>query len=97
MKHRHKPTYKNGAPDREALIRLGFTIDISHRTIILEHGDPPTKTRRTTVCVTDPQGKTATGYSHCHHKDNWNRRLGIAIAYGRAWKSLIQSLFGLKP
>ena len=43
----------------------------------------------TAVAVTPPNGtqfSTCNGFAHCSKKDNYNKRLGVTIALGRAMK-----------
>lgn len=42
----------------------------------------------TAVTVTTPDGKTAKGNALCSVKDQYNRKLGVRIALGRALKQL---------
>lgn len=42
----------------------------------------------TRIELQTPRGDAFTGISFCHpEKDNFNRKIGLEIAFGRAWKA----------
>lgn len=43
---------------------------------------------KTVVEVTTPEGVTLVGISRCSRKENFNKRLGVRIALGRAFSSV---------
>jgi len=42
----------------------------------------------TIINITTPTGETVTGAARCSEKDGWNRKVGNAIALGRALTQL---------
>lgn len=50
-----------------------------------------TKGGLTKVEVTSPQGRTIEAQAQCNELDNYNRRLGVKIALGRAMAKLKES------
>lgn len=74
--------YKNGAPSHTDLLEWGWGVKIHHSTRV------PGIPTFTTVHLLPPTGdKWYVGETaQCHPDDNWDRKKGIAIALGRAWK-----------
>lgn len=78
------------------LRKNGFNVRVHHNRELLsiqtENGkdyDYNPRGGSTMVRVYDPQnGIEAFGHAYCSRKDNYNRKLGVRIALGRALKSL---------
>lgn len=52
------------------------------------HEHPVEKGGLTEITVTTPTGETGFGVAECSRKDRFNRKIGVAIALGRAMKNL---------
>lgn len=64
------------------LRKRGFTVGVYHYRVVNDRGGA------TVVNVTDPLGYTKSGTALCSYKDQFNRKLGLRIALGRALKEL---------
>ena len=62
------------------LRKNGFKVRVNHYRCTNNFGGA------TVVDVTHPLGKTFTGTSLCNYQDQFNRKLGLRIALGRALK-----------
>jgi hypothetical protein len=52
---------------------------------------PEEKGGCTEVDLIDPSGKTSKGVAMCNPKDNYNKKVGVMVALGRAMKTLKSS------
>ena len=82
-------------PSIKQLRQTGWKVRVLHkRNYTIERkmdGDYPFINNRggkTTIEVTDPQGQSASGSSVCSIEDSYNRKVGNAIALGRALQNL---------
>jgi hypothetical protein len=70
----------------EELRKSGYKVWVKHfRRGSL--GGPNPRGGKTVVEVTTPDGVTLVGVSRCSRKENFNKRLGVRIALGRAFTS----------
>ena len=70
----------------EELRKSGYKVWVKHfRRDSL--GGPNPRGGKTVVEVTTPDGVTLLGVSRCSRKENFNKRLGVRIALGRAFTS----------
>lgn len=67
---------------------LGYKIKVFHNRIKNKNGGLSHTGGSTEVHITDPVGNTMKGFSQCHENDPFIKRIGIAIAIGRALKSI---------
>ena len=65
---------------------IGYKVKVIHDRII-NGGIIQPKGGLTKVFITDNNGHTCEGISKCSLKDNFNKRLGLSIAIGRALNS----------
>ena len=87
-----RKAYRNGAPTVEELKARGYEVYVHHEkqeVIDDKYGVVQSLGTRvkTTVAFKSPIGEKAVAQAVCHPSDNWNRKKGIAIALGRAWKA----------
>lgn len=86
-----------------ALQEKGFTIEVKHfrrfaglDDYFQKHSQPersPESTGGSTlVVITDQNGETGKGRAQCSEKDNYNRKVGICIAAGRAFQDLTKNI-----
>lgn len=66
---------------------LGYKIKVFHNRFVKD-GKLSHTGGSTEVHITDNFGNTSKGFSHCHENDPFVKRIGIAIAIGRALKSM---------
>ena len=60
-----------------------------------ENADLPKKIKVLTIVVLfDKSGLVASGGAACNRKDHWSRKIGVAIAEGRAKKVMTKALAG---
>lgn len=71
----------------EELRKSGYKIRVHHHR---KAGTEGINARggKTVVEVTTPDGTTLVGMSRCSRKENFNKRMGVRIALGRAMSSL---------
>lgn len=70
----------------EQLRRNGYKVRVKH--FRRENSDGiNSRGGKTVVEVTTPCGSTLVGMSRCNRKENFNKRLGVRIALGRAFAS----------
>ena len=71
--------------DVERLRKSGFKVRVKHYRLTNQDG---IKSRgcKTVVEVTTPDGETLVGMARCSRNENFNKRLGVRIALGRAFK-----------
>jgi hypothetical protein len=67
---------------------LGYKIKVFHNRFKNVVGGLNHKGGSTEVHITDNLGNTVKGFSQCHENDPFVKRIGIAIAIGRALKSM---------
>jgi hypothetical protein len=67
---------------------LGYKIKVFHSRIKDKHGIYAHKGGSTEVHITDTFGNTRIGIARCNTQDSFVRRVGVAIAIGRALKNL---------
>lgn len=67
----------------EELRKSGYKIRVHHHRKVNE-GGINSRGGKTVVEVTTPDGRTLVGVSRCSRKENFNKRLGVRIALGRA-------------
>ena len=91
-----RKAHSNGAPTVEELKARGYEVYVHHEKEEIFGEEPKyLKSRaevlgvrvKTSVAFKSPIGEKAVGQAVCHPSDNWNRKKGIAIALGRAWKA----------
>lgn len=72
--------------DVERLRKSGFKVRVKHYRLMNLDG---IKARggKTVVEVTTPEGETLVGMARCSRNENFNKRLGVRIALGRAFKN----------
>lgn len=71
--------------DVEKLRRAGVKVRVKHYRRVSSSGTNP-RGGKTVVEVTLPDGTALVGESKCSRKENFNKRLGVRIALGRAMK-----------
>lgn len=73
----------------EVLRRSGYKVRVKH---FRKSGASGLNSRggKTHVEITTPTGVTLFGYARCSRKENFNKKMGVRIAVGRALKSQIQ-------
>ena len=71
----------------EDLRRAGYKIRVHHHRKLNTEGINA-RGGKTVVEVTTPDGTTLVGMSRCSRRENFNKRMGVRIALGRAMKSL---------
>lgn len=72
----------------EELRKIGYKVRVHHhRKMSLEGIN--SRGGKTVVEVTTPDGTTLVGMSRCSRKENFDKRMGVRIALGRAMKSLV--------
>jgi hypothetical protein len=77
---------KNKAPTIAQLRRTGWKVAVIHNF------DWNCR-KRTHIVVTNPEGQHAEGIAVQHVSDNYNRKIGNAIALGRALKNMDKGNF----
>lgn len=72
--------------DVERLRKAGFKVRVMHHRLMNLDG---IKARggKTVVEITTPNGETLVGMARCSRNENFNKRLGVRIALGRAFKT----------
>ena len=102
MSKKKRKAYHNGAPTIDELKARGYDVYVHHEkeNVIDPDYDPGQLLRsqppiigvrvKTTVAFCSPIRERAVGQAVCHPSDNWNRKKGISIALGRAWKAHLQ-------
>jgi Domain of unknown function (DUF1876) len=73
---------KKNQPTIHDLRRQGYKVAVQHNV----------DTRSTRIILTTADGKHAEGFASTHHEDQYNRKIGNAIAVGRALKNLKNGL-----
>lgn len=69
----------------ESLRKLGWKVRVRHfRREASSEINP--RGGKTIVEITLPDGRTICGSARCSRKENFNKRLGVQIALGRAMK-----------
>jgi len=71
----------------EELRKNGYKIRVHHHRKI-NNMSINARGGKTVVEVTTPDGTTLVGMSRCSRKENFNKRMGVRIALGRAMSSL---------
>lgn len=69
----------------DTLRKSGFKIKVYHHRKMNTEGINA-RGGKTVVEVTTPDGNNFVGISRCSRKENFNKRLGVMIALGRAMK-----------
>jgi hypothetical protein len=73
----------------EHLRKAGYKVRVHHhRKAGLEGIN--SRGGKTVVEVTTPEGATLVGMSRCSRKENFDKRLGVRIALGRAMKLMLR-------
>lgn len=70
----------------EDLRKSGYKVRVKHYRRASVEG-VASRGGKTLVEVTAPDGTTFVGMSRCSRKENFNKRLGVRIALGRAFAS----------
>jgi len=65
------------------LRRQGFKVAVQHIPF----------TKSTHIILTTPEGKHTEGFSSTHVNDQYNRKIGNAVALGRALKNLERGIY----
>ena len=63
---------------------LGYKVRVMHYRNTDKNGNIKPKGGKAVVTVTDSSGNTFQGLARCSDKDGFNKRIGVAIAIGRA-------------
>lgn len=71
----------------EGLRASGYKVRVMH-TRKPNSGGVNARGGKTIVEVTTPEGVTLVGISRCSRKENFNKKLGVRIALGRAFASV---------
>lgn len=69
----------------ESLRKLGWKVRVRHFRREAKSEINP-RGGKTIVEITLPDGRTLCGFARCSRKENFNKRLGVEIALGRAMK-----------
>ena len=70
------------------LRNLGYKVRVMHYRNKDNNGNIVPKGGKTVVTITDPSnGQTFQGLAKCSDKDGFNKRIGVAIAMGRALRN----------
>lgn len=72
--------------DVERLRKDGYKVRVKHYRRVNSDG-VISRGGKTLVEVTTPEGLNLVGMSRCSRKENFNKRLGVRIALGRAFKN----------
>lgn len=72
--------------DVERLRKSGFKVRVKHYRLMNPCGIKP-RGGKTVVEVTTPEGESLVGMARCSRNENFNKRLGVRIALGRAFKN----------
>ncbi|NBT35661.1 MAG: hypothetical protein EBT03_09020 [Betaproteobacteria bacterium] len=72
----------------EELRKGGYKIRVHHHRKVGAEGINA-RGGKTVVEVTTPDGTTLIGMSRCSRKENFDKKMGVRIALGRALKSLV--------
>lgn len=67
---------------------LGYKIKVFHSRVENKDGKDSNKGGLTEVHITDCLGNTGIGIARCHTHESFVKRVGVAIAIGRALKNL---------
>lgn len=82
--HIKENTMSNGKITVESLRKRGCKIRVHHHRRKAGCGAINPLGGKTVVEITTPDGTTLVGVSRCSRKENFNKRLGVRIALGRA-------------
>jgi hypothetical protein len=66
---------------------LGYKVRVMHYRNKDNNGNIKPKGGKTVVTVTDNDGNTFEGLAKCSDNDGFNKRIGVAIAIGRALRN----------
>ncbi len=80
----------------ERLRKSGFKVRVKHYRLMNPYGIKPCG-GKTVVEVTGPDGQHFSGMARCSRKENFNKRLGVRIALGRAFKNKGSSMIPEVP
>jgi hypothetical protein len=72
--------------DVERLRKSGFKVRVKHYRLMNPCGIKP-RGGKTVVEITTPEGESLVGMARCSRNENFNKRLGVRIALGRAFKN----------
>jgi len=70
----------------ERLRKSGFKVRVKHYRLMNPCGIKP-RGGKTVVEITTPEGESLVGMARCSRNENFNKRLGVRIALGRAFKN----------
>lgn len=70
----------------EELRKNGYKVRVHHHRKVVTSA-VAARGGKTVVEVTTPDGVTFVGISRCSRKENFNKKMGVRIALGRALKS----------
>ncbi len=68
----------------ESLRKKGYKVRVHHYRKHGEQSSPTSCGGKTVVEITTPDGITLVGKARCNRKENYNKKLGVRIALGRA-------------
>lgn len=74
----------------EDLRKSGYKVKVHHHRKFSVVGIN-SRGGKTIVEITTPDGSTFTGVARCSRKENFNKRLGVRIALGRALKTKLSN------
>ena len=82
--------------DVESLRRSGYKVRVHHHRKLTRVAKLDGKALvaaarggRTVIEITTPDGETLIGTARCSRKENFNKKLGVRIALGRALKGVV--------
>lgn len=90
------PLNTKNVPTVAELRRAGYRVRVQHGYVDQDDDMSRLAWRYTRVDISK-DGVTGTGYSYVSYGDNWNRKLGIRIAIGRAIKDSRRLHFNTTP
>lgn len=71
----------------DELRHIGYKVRVRHFRHLDNNNTILPRGGETVVTITDEHGHTVEGISKCSPKDGFNKKVGVAIAIGRALKS----------
>lgn len=71
----------------DELRHLGYKVRVRHFRKLDEHNNILPRGGETIVSITDEHGHTVEGVAKCSNNDGFNKKIGVAIAIGRALKN----------
>jgi hypothetical protein len=69
------------------LRNIGYKVRVRHYRNLDKFNNILPRGGKTVVSITDEHGHTVEGLSRCSSEDGFNKKIGVAIAIGRALKN----------